>query len=63
MCMPDHVSRADLRPTCPQCKAAQMTEVVAIPSVLDEAGLIAYECPRCGYVTSVLVPAGDAHSG
>jgi len=40
-----------------------MAEVVTIAPVLDEPGLIAYECPQCGYVTSVLVPADDAHYG
>ena len=34
-----------------------MIEVVTIAPVVHESGLIAYECPQCGYVTSVLVPA------
>ena len=48
---------------CPRCKAPQMAEVVSIAPQLHEPGLIAYECPRCGYVSSVLVPAPDAHTG
>ena len=38
---------------CPRCKAP-MKEVVRI-AVQREPGLIAYECPSCGYVTSVLI--------
>jgi len=34
-----------------------MQEVVSIAPVLDEPGLLAYECPKCGYVMSVIVPA------
>jgi hypothetical protein len=32
-----------------------MDEVVSIEPVIGEPGLIAYECPNCVYVTSVLV--------
>ena len=32
-----------------------MEEVVRIEPTLREKGLIAYECPRCVYVTSVLL--------
>ena len=42
---------------CPRCKAP-MEEVVSIAPVQGEPGLIAYECPSCGYVTSVLTHAG-----
>jgi len=38
---------------CPRCKFP-MDEVVTIAPVGDEPGLIAYECPSCCYVTSVL---------
>jgi len=31
-----------------------MDEVVRIAPLPGEPGLIAYECPGCGYVTSVL---------
>jgi hypothetical protein len=31
-----------------------MDEVVYIAPVGGEPGLIAYECPKCGYLTSVL---------
>jgi predicted RNA-binding Zn-ribbon protein involved in translation (DUF1610 family) len=33
-----------------------MDEVVRIAPVAGEPGLTAYECPKCGYVTSVLQP-------
>jgi len=45
--------RADLL-ACPRCKAAAMSEILRIAPMLREPGLIAYECPNCGYVTSVL---------
>jgi hypothetical protein len=35
-----------------------MEEVVWIAPVQGDPGLIAYECPSCGHVTSVLTPAG-----
>ena len=38
---------------CPRCRTT-MNEVVSIAPVADEPGLTAYECPNCGYVTSVL---------
>jgi hypothetical protein len=31
-----------------------MKDVAIIAPLLDEPGLIAYECPNCVYVTSVL---------
>ena len=31
-----------------------MEEVVEIQPLVHEAGLIAYECPACRYVTSIL---------
>jgi hypothetical protein len=45
---------------CPRCRAA-MDEVVSIAPVAGEPGLTAYDCPNCGYVTSVLEPPKDAH--
>jgi transposase-like protein len=39
---------------CPRCKAP-MKDVVRIAPVQSDPGLIAYECPSCGYVTSVLI--------
>jgi hypothetical protein len=44
------------RPRCRRC-GAQMKDVVTIAPVLNEPGLIAYECPRCGWVTSELIIA------
>ena len=49
--------------SCPRCNALDMKEVVSIAPQLHEPGLIAYECPHCGYVTSVLVPADPSHPG
>jgi len=40
-------------PVCPRC-GAMMKDVVTIAPVAGEPGLTAYECPRCGHVTSVL---------
>jgi hypothetical protein len=34
-----------------------MKEIVRIAPVQRDPGLIAYECPSCGYVTSVLMGA------
>jgi predicted RNA-binding Zn-ribbon protein involved in translation (DUF1610 family) len=34
-----------------------MKGVVTIAPVAHENGLVAYECPKCGHVTSVLVPS------
>ncbi len=50
------LSRSKRRPAlaCTRCGAA-MDEVVSIAPLAGEPGLIAFECPSCGYVTSVLV--------
>jgi hypothetical protein len=42
---------------CPRCQAS-MREITRIAPLGHEAGLVAYECSACDYVTSVLVPAG-----
>jgi hypothetical protein len=49
---------------CPRCKAP-MKEVVWIAPVQNDPGLIAYECPSCSYVTSVLIApqSGDQLKG
>jgi hypothetical protein len=39
-----------------------MDEVVSIEPVVGEPGLIAYECPNCVYVTSVLVQPNSGQS-
>jgi RNase P subunit RPR2 len=39
---------------CPRCKAP-MKDVVRIAPAQSDPGLIAYECPSCGYVTRVLI--------
>jgi len=33
-----------------------MHEILSIAPIFNEPGLIAYECPRCGYVASELKP-------
>ena len=48
--------RPGAAPRCPWCNTP-MNAVTSIAPLLHEPGLIAYECPQCGYVTSVLVPA------
>jgi transposase-like protein len=48
--------------SCPRCRAA-MDEVVRIEPTLREKGLIAYECPRCVYVTSVLLEPQTRRGG
>ena len=55
MSEPDRAKQSDL-PPCPRCKA-QMQEVLRIAPVLSDGGLIAYECPKYGQLTSVLQPA------
>jgi uncharacterized Zn finger protein len=41
---------------CPRCKNT-LREVTRVPPLQNEDGLIAYECPACSYVTSVIWPA------
>ena len=59
--MSDHLSRtkhaADL-PLCARCKTP-MEEVVRIAPLGGEPGLIAYECPRCVFVTSEIWTPDD----
>jgi hypothetical protein len=46
--------------SCARCKSS-MDELLRIEPTDHDQGLIAYECPSCGYVTSVLVaPNGFA---
>jgi hypothetical protein len=40
-----------------------MKEVVRIAPVQNDPGLIAYECPSCGYVTSVLIGPQSGDQG
>jgi hypothetical protein len=40
-----------------------MVQVLSIEPLIHEPGLIAYECTKCGYVTSILVAAIDSGSG
>jgi hypothetical protein len=46
--------------SCPRCGAA-MDEIVSIAPGWDEPGLVAYECPKCSYVTSELVQPNARH--
>jgi len=50
--------RADRGIACPRCKAP-MDELFRIAPKENDPGLIAYECPSCAYVTSVLVRPED----
>jgi hypothetical protein len=43
---------------CPQCRTT-VDEVVSIAPVAGEPGLIAYECPNCRHVPSMLTPFGQ----
>jgi hypothetical protein len=56
VCVSDQrrTKRADA-PPCSRCRAT-LFEVATIPPKDTEPGLIAYECPSCGHVTSVLLP-------
>jgi hypothetical protein len=46
--------RRDLSPLrCPRCRII-MDEAVRVAPVAGEPGVIAFECPNCKYVTSVL---------
>ena len=38
---------------CPRCKKT-LREVTRVPPLQTEDGLIAYECPACSYMTSVI---------
>jgi hypothetical protein len=40
-----------------------MQEVVRIAPAQTDPGLIAYECPSCGYVTSDLTPSNPQPPG
>jgi transposase-like protein len=46
--------------TCPRC-ATQMAKVVTIAPIGRQPGLVAYECPKCAYVTSVLAFSATSH--
>jgi uncharacterized Zn finger protein len=53
--------RASAKP-CPRCKAP-MEEVLRIAPAQTDPGLIAYECPSCGCVTSDLTPSNSQPPG
>jgi hypothetical protein len=42
-------------PRCSRCQMV-MAEVVSLTPTVSEPGLIGYECPSCGHVSSVLLP-------
>jgi hypothetical protein len=37
-----------------------MADIVTIAPILNEPGLIGYECLNCGYVTSAIIPSDVA---
>jgi uncharacterized Zn finger protein len=41
---------------CQRCSGT-MDEIMQIEALWDAPGLVAFECPDCGYLTSVVVPA------
>jgi hypothetical protein len=45
-------------PACARCNT-KMTQITSIAPTIKDPGLIAYECPRCGHLTSVIDPAGQ----
>ena len=53
-----YLSKKSRRMTCPRCKAPK-DAVVEIQPLIHEAGLVAYECPACLYVTSILWHPGE----
>ena len=57
----DLAVRASAKP-CPRCKGP-MEEVLRIAPAQTDPGLIAYECPSCGCVTSDLTPSNPQPSG
>jgi hypothetical protein len=54
--------RADRRMSCARCQGP-MDELLRIAPTANDKGLFAYECPRCGYVTSVLVAPSGFRAG
>jgi predicted RNA-binding Zn-ribbon protein involved in translation (DUF1610 family) len=45
---------------CPRCGMPMAKIVTTIP-IGRQPGLVAYECPKCAYVTSVLASRATAH--
>jgi DNA-directed RNA polymerase subunit RPC12/RpoP len=60
--MEDLQTRETKTLACPRCRNNAMKHIITIAPVLDEAGLLGFECPRCGYVTS-LVQAAERPDG
>ena len=54
--------RTDRGMLCARCNSSSMDELLRIAPTNRDQGLIAYECPSCGYVTSVLVAPNGARS-
>ena len=54
--MDDCFSRSRRRAIrCQRCSGT-MDEIMQIEALWDAPGLVAFECPDCGYLTSVVVP-------
>lgn len=43
---------------CQRCKSGAMAEVLRIDPLGGQPGLIALECSKCGYLTSVTLQVG-----
>jgi hypothetical protein len=55
--MADCFSRSRRRAIrCQRCSGT-MDEIMEIEALWNQPGLVAFECPDCGYLTSVVVPA------
>jgi len=50
----DRAKKTERDARCPRC-GTTMDEVANIGPSLGDPGLVAYECPKCAYVTSKLV--------
>jgi DNA-directed RNA polymerase subunit RPC12/RpoP len=60
--MEDLQTRETKTLACPRCRNNAMKHIITIAPVLDEPGLLGFECPRCGYVTR-LVQAAERADG
>jgi hypothetical protein len=60
--LPQHSKDGTRPPVCPRCGTA-MKDVLTIQPVAHEPGLIAYECPSCVYITSLLTYASPSDRG
>jgi len=48
-------TQSGTQPSCTRC-GTKTQEILTIDPVSGDPGLVAYECPKCGQVMSVLIP-------